>query len=117
MNEALMSDNVLDKAQELKSAILASEEYQKYLRYKKELEKHEELYQKVNEFRGKNFEFQLTGKSANAELVTMLLKEYGEVLAEAKVMAFMNAELILCRKLNQMNDILMEDIDLDIRFL
>lgn len=117
MNEPLISDVVLDKAEELKSTILASDEYQKYLRYKTELEKHEELYQKVSEFRGKNFEMQLTGKSANEELVAMLLKEYGEVLAEARVMAFMNAELVLCRKLNQVQDILMEDIDLDLRFL
>lgn len=117
MNDAFMGDKVLDKTEELRDVILNSEEYQKYLHCKQELEKHEELYQKVTEFRGKNFELQITGKSANEELVSMLLKEYGEVLAEAKVMAFMNAELILCKKLNQVHDILMEDLDLDLRFL
>lgn len=117
MSEALINDMVLDKAAELKEVILNCEEYRKFAQYRQELEKDEELYRKVNLFREKNFELQLTGKSANEELVAMLLKEYGDVLADARVMAFMNAELILCRKLNEVNDILMEDLDLDLRFL
>ncbi len=117
MNESLIYDDVIEKAEELKKAILESDEYQKYLSYKKELEKDEELYRKVNDFRGKNFDMQITGRSGNTELVSMFIKEYMDVLADAKVNAFMNAELILCRKINQVQDILMENIELEIDFI
>ena len=117
MEEELLDDEILKKAAELREVILNSEDYKKYLQYKKELEDIPELYEKTNEFREKNFQLQITGQSANEELVNQLLMEYGDLLKNIKVSAFMNAELLLCRKLNTMNQILMKDIDLDLRFL
>lgn len=112
-----MEDEILDKAAELRDAIIGSDEYTRFQLWKERLMADEELYQKVNEFRKKNFELQITGDSADANIVDHLAQQYVNVLEKPLVNEFMQAELILCRKLQQMYRVITDDIDLDVRFL
>ena len=112
-----MEDEILEKAEELRDLILNSEEYTQFQQYRERLIKEEELYRKVNEFREKNFELQITGDSANASLVDHLSQQYSSVLEKPVVNEYMQAELILCRKLQLMYRIITEKIDLDLSFL
>jgi len=112
-----MEDEILEKAAELRDLILSSEEYTKFQFYRESLAKEEELYRKVNEFREKNFELQIMGDSANASLVDHLVQQYINVLEKRVVNEYMQAELVLCRKLQQMYQIITEKIDIDLNFL
>lgn len=112
-----MEDEILDKAAELREVILGSDEYTRFQFWKERLMNDEELYKKVNEFREKNFELQITGDSANANIVEHLAQQYVNILEKPIVNEFMQAELILCRKLQQMYHLITDDIDLDVRFL
>lgn len=62
-----MGDELIEKAQELKTMIQNSAEYQKYDSCRHILKEDEELYRKVNEFRKKNFEFQTEGSAENGQ--------------------------------------------------
>lgn len=112
-----MEDEILEKAAQLRDLILSSDEYTKFQLYRTRLLKEEELYRKVNEFREKNFELQITGGSANANLVEHLAQQYINVLEKPAVCEYMQAELILCRKLQQMYRVITEKIELDLNFL
>lgn len=112
-----MEDEILEKAAELRDVILGSDEYTKFQICRERLMKDEELYQKVNEFREKNFELQITGDSANANIVEHLAQQYLPVLEKPIVNEFMKAELVLCRKLQEMYHLITDDIDLDVTFL
>lgn len=112
-----MEDEILEKAAELRDLVLGSEEYTKFQFYRERLMKDEDLYRKVNEFREKNFELQITGDSANANVVEHLSHQYANILERPVVSEYMQAELILCRKLQQMYRTITEKIELDLNFL
>ena len=112
-----MEDEILEKAAELRDLILGSDEYTKFQFYREHLMKEEDLYRKVNEFREKNFELQIRGDSANANLVEHLTQQYINILEKPVVNEYMQAELILCRKLQMMYRIITEKIELDLNFL
>lgn len=107
----------MEKAAELRDLILSSDEYTKFENAREQLVKEEELFKKVNEFREKNFQFQTGGAAANESLVEKLVDEYSEVLGTRVVTEYMNAELVLCRKLQEVYELLVADIDLGLEFL
>lgn len=117
MGNDYLDDEIRKRTLALKEAVLQSDEYVQYLQAKRELEKHEALYARVNEFREKNFEFQFRGHIGDEYNVDRLCKEYEDTLNQAEVMDYMNAELILCQRLSRMNVELMEEIELDLDFL
>ena len=111
-----MGDELIEKAQELKTMIQNSAEYQKYDSCRHILTEDEELYRKVNEFRKKNFEFQTEGSAENGQ-ADRLAEAYADVLGQKAVMEYMNAELILCRKLQEIYGLLVGDLEFDLDFL
>lgn len=117
MGKERLDDEIEKKTLALKEAILQSDEYRQYIEAKRILEKNEPLYARVNEFRGKNFEFQLKGHLGDIYNADVLCNEYEETLGQAEVMAFMNAELLFCQRLSRMNEELMEEIELELDFL
>ena len=112
-----MSDKVIDKTLELKKLIIESDEYQKYSLYKEEIDQQPELRKKLQEFRLKNFELQLEGKSENKERILRFLDESREILENPQTMAYLNSELALCKKLQSVYKLLNDGIDLELDFL
>ncbi len=112
-----MDDEISAIAYELKQKIFESDEYQRYNLYKRELEEYPELKRQIQEFRRKNFEFQLDNSQDKVSRAYKLLEEYREVLENSITSAYLNSELALCRQLQHVYKILLEDIDLELDFL
>ena len=114
----IMEDEIMEKAKELKQVIMESHEYQKYELYRKLLlEDDEEMHRKIYEFREKNFKYQLTGELDGFGSIEALLEKYAKVMENPAVYAYLNAELVLCKKLQAVYEMLTEDLELDIDFL
>lgn len=115
-----MSDNVIEASSELNTRILESDEYQKFCLYRKELEQSPELYNRTMEFRKKNFELQLDadiGDADDREAAAGLANEYKDILENHIAASYLNAELSLCRMLQNVTKNIYMDINLDLEFL
>jgi len=84
------------------------------------LERNEALFNKVQEFRRKSFEIQVSHHygvyNAYENLVNLKL-ENEELLSEPKVKMFLDAELRLSKMISVVYDTVADEIDFDIRFL
>ena len=112
-----MTDSVRIKAEEFKQVLLESEEYQKYDVYRKLLNETPELKAKVNNFREANVRMQMDGRAQDKNEVQRLAAEYQDVLNNSVVREFLNAELILCKMVQQVNLMLVSDLELELDFL
>lgn len=112
-----MTDSVRIKLDEFKQAIMTSEEYHKYDMYRRLLNETPELKKRVNTFREANMYIQMEGKAQNREEVQQLAAEYEDILTNSVVREFLNAELILCKMLQQVNVMLVSDLELELDFL
>ena len=112
-----MTDAVKAKAEELKYAILNSEEYRNFDMYRRRLMESPELKDKVNEFRAMNVRMQIEKASAGGVDMQRLASENIELLNNTLVREFLNAELILCRMMQKISSILISDLELELDFL
>lgn len=112
-----MAEDIIEKTEELRRLIIESDEYEKYRLYKDELDLMPELKEKLQQFRQKNFEIQLEGKTDNKEYLVRFVNESKDILENQHTLAYLNAELALCKKLQQIYRVLSEGIDLDLDFL
>lgn len=107
-----MNNHIQDAAMTFMKAIKRSEEYQKYEQYLTELKAEPELYEKVNEFRKKNFEIQNSEASENLmERVDELEREYAALLATPLVEKFLAAELAFCRMIQELDALIAGELD------
>lgn len=101
----------------LVQAVRESEEYQRYLKVKKEVEQNESLCQKINEFREKNFQlhFSLEGEELyNA--MDDFEKANSDFRKDPLVNQFLVAELAMIRMIQQVEKKLVDAIDLDLTY-
>ncbi len=112
-----MTEAVRMKAEEFKQVIMNSEEYHKYDVYRRLLNESPELKERVNEFRKANMTLQMEGKNQNRDEAQRLGVEYMDVLTNSVVREYLNAELILCKMIQQINLMLISDIELELDFL
>jgi cell fate (sporulation/competence/biofilm development) regulator YlbF (YheA/YmcA/DUF963 family) len=107
--------DVMDKARELSETIAASETYQRYALQRDILRKQPDLYQKVNEFRQRNYELQNAEDNSEAlfEKMEAFEKEYEKFRENPLVDDFLRAELAFCRMMQSLSDVIMEDIDFE----
>lgn len=103
--------------EELKQTILNSEEHRNYDMYRRLLSQTPELKQKVDEFRGANFKMQTSTIGENKNAMQELAAQYNDILTNSVVREFLNAELILCRMMQQINLMLVADLELELDFL
>lgn len=105
---------------DLVKKIKTTSEYIDYLNYKSILERNEELYRRVQEFRRRSFEIQVShhyGMYNAYENLVNLKNENEELLTEPTVKMFLDSELKLSRMISTVYDTLAEEIDFDIQFL
>lgn len=112
-----MTDAVRFKTGELKHLILSSEEYHKYDMCRRKLNEMPELKKKVNEFRNANMQIRLSGSSQDAGRTQQIGMEYSEVLTNSVAREFLNAELGLCKLIQNINAMLISDLELELDFL
>lgn len=103
---------------ELKSAILESNEYQEYRRLENYIKRNPDLKRAVDELRRRNFELQYSDDVEDVITQTEALnQEFADVRAQAAVNQYLAAEMCLCRLVQEICMSIVETIDFDMDFL
>ena len=117
-NKTLENSMVDVKTVELTQAIVDSEEYKNYLYYLGEIKKQPELYEKVCDYRRRNFELQNMDVSDNMFDEVMRFQMENAVIRKNELMnEFLKAELSVCRMLQGITRTIADSVDLDTDFL
>lgn len=105
------------KAEELSEMIIKSDIYERYIRAKEELGKDTDLAGKVNEYRRRNFRLQMEANDNKRDELRRLENEFYEIISNNTVKEFLDAELILCRTIQKINNIIIDKVDFDVDFI
>lgn len=110
-----MSDSEIREAtRKFAEMIMASDTYKEYLYQREKIKKQPELYDKINEFRQRNFELQNeTDGEALFDRTDAFEKEYEKFRENPLVDDFLRAELGFCRLMQDVNLLLAEEIDFE----
>ncbi len=110
-----MLDNTIDNAvKELVREVKTSRVYQEYEMQLTKIKKHPKLYEKVNEFRVKNFELQTQESSEDLyEKMDSFEQEYENIIENPMVSDFLRAELAFCRMIQEVNIYIAQELDFE----
>lgn len=87
---------------QLIEAILASEEYGGYMAEMEKVKQEPGLKERIDEFRRRNYELQTRGEYG-FDVMEQLEREYGALLQQPQVSAFLDAELAFCRMIQDID--------------
>lgn len=110
-----MSDSEIKEAAKKFAAIIQeSDTYKKYYFQREKIKKQPELYDKVNEFRQKNFDLQNEADSEDLfDRMEAFEREYAKLREEPLVDDFLAAELAFCRMMQEIDVLLAAEIDFE----
>lgn len=110
-----MSDTQIEEATKKFAAyIQESDTYKEYFGQREKLKKYPELYEKVNEYRQKNFEIQNESNSEDLfDRMEAFEREYAKFRENPMVEDFLRAELAFCRMMQDINVLLTASIDFE----
>lgn len=110
-----MSDNdILKAAKDFGEIIKATDIYKEYYFQKEKIKQQPELFEKVNEFRQRNFDLQNESDSDELfERTEAFAKEYEKFRENPMVEDFLQAELALCRMMQKIYVYLTTEIDFE----
>ena len=113
-----MDSRIEQKARELAELVRDSQEYREFLLCKEALKEDEELYKRVNAFRRENFLLQIEGDSDRIyDEMERMQRELIPLRKDERVNRFLDNELLLCRWLQHIDEVLLEELDFDVEFL
>ena len=117
-NRTVDNSSIDVKTEELVQAILASEEYREYLESFAKIKEQPELYERVGDYRKRNFELQNMDVNDNMfDEVMRFQMENSAIRKNALVNQFLKAELSVCRMLQGITRTISDNVELDIDFL
>lgn len=94
--------------------IQQSDTYKEYFYQRERLKKQPELYDKVNEYRQRNFDIQNeTDSEEMFDRMDAFEKEYAKFRENPLVEGFLTAELAFCRMMQEINVLLAAEIDFE----
>lgn len=108
---------VENQALDLKNLILKSEEYQEYDTNKKILQKDSVLFEMVKEYQKENFYLQNNVTENFQNEVKELTEKYQNILKSTLVIEYLSSEIRLCRMIQRVVAVLVEDVELELDFL
>ena len=110
-----MSDvQVLEATKKFAAYIQQSDTYKEYLYQREKLKKQPDLYDKVNEYRQKNFDIQNESDSEDLfDRMEAFEREYAKFRENPMVEDFLRAELAFCRMMQEINVMLTAEIDFE----
>lgn len=110
-----MSDSdIMIAAKEFADTIMKSDTYQKYYFQREKIKRQPELYDKVNEFRQRNFELQNEVDSEELfDRMEAFEKEYEKFRENPLVDDFLRAELAFVRMMQDINILVTTEIDFE----
>lgn len=111
-----MSDSELKEAiKQFADRIMASDTYREYLYQREKIKMQPELYDKVNEYRQRNFELQNETDSEELfDRMEAFEKEYEKFREDPLVDDFLRAELAFCRLMQEVDLLLAQAIDFEL---
>ena len=111
-----MSDKeIIEAARDFADKIMTSDTYREYLYQREKIKKQPELYDKVNEFRKRNFDLQNETDSEDMlERMEAFEREYEKFRENPLVDDFLRAELAFCRLMQEVDLLLAEAIDFEL---
>lgn len=110
-----MSDSDIKEAAKKFAAIIQeSDIYKEYYYQREKIKKQPELYDKVNEYRQKNFDLQNESDSEDLfDRMEAFEQEYAKFRENPLVDDFLRAELAFCRMMQEVDIILAAEIDFE----
>ncbi len=110
-----MSDKeIIEAARQFADTIMTSDTYKEYLYQREKIKKQPELYEKVNEFRQRNFDLQNEADSDDIfDRMEAFEREYEKFREDPFVDSFLQAELAFCRMMQEVYVLLAEEIDFE----
>lgn len=111
-----MSDSEMREAiKQFADKIMASDTYMEYLYQREKIKKQPALYDKVNEYRQRNFELQNeTDEEDLFDRMEAFEREYEKFREDPLVDDFLNAELAFCRLMQEIDLLLAQAIDFEL---
>lgn len=111
-----MSDSAIREAiKQFADTIMQSDTYKEYLYQREKIKKQPDLYEKVNEFRQRNFELQNeTDEEDLFDRMDAFEKEYEKFREDPLVDDFLRAELSFCRLMQEDDLLLAQAIDFEL---
>lgn len=92
--------------------IKESQTYKKYYYQLEKIKRHPETFERVNEFRRKNFEIQNTSEVDDLfDKMDAFEKEYEKFREDPMVDDFLHAELAFCRMMQEITIYITEELD------
>ena len=111
-----MSDFQIEEATKKFAAyIQETDTYKEYWYQREKIKKQPELYDKVNEYRQKNFDLQNESDSEDLfDRMEAFEQEYAKFRQNPMVEDFLRAELAFCRMMQDINVLLTSEIDFEL---
>ena len=111
-----MSDIQIEEATKKFAAyIQETDTYKEYWYQREKIKKQPELYDKVNEYRQKNFDLQNESDSEDLfDRMEAFEQEYAKFRQNPMVEDFLRAELAFCRMMQDINVLLTAEIDFEL---
>ena len=104
-------------AEDIGNALVESDIYKRYIKAREALSKDESLFNRTLRFKKDCFYLH---NCADADRVDKLKGVYGEnydMLNDKKVKEYLDAELILCRTIQDINKLIVDKVDMNMDFL
>ena len=110
-----MSDSeIMEAAKKFAAIIQETDTYKEYYNQREKVKKQPELYDKVNEFRQKNFDLQNESDSEDLfDRMEAFDQEYAKFRENPLVDDFLRAELAFCRMMQDVEILLGAEIDFE----
>lgn len=111
-------DELIVQGKKLNQQFLESPEYLRYISARTRLKEQAEVYERLNDFRRRNFELQNSDTESNLfDELTGLSKEYADILNLEIVNEFLTAEQRVCRMLRSLYETMSDGIEFDFEYL
>lgn len=109
--------HVLQCTKRLAEAIQSSDEYRAYNEAKDAIKGNLELGTKLNEYRIQNFKLQNnTDVEDYFDELDRMEQQFKELKKDPRIMAFLTAELRLCKMIQEINTTIVKLVDLELEF-
>lgn len=110
-----MSDSeIMEATKKFAATIQESDTYKEYLLQREKIKTQPELYDKVNEYRQKNFDLQNESDGEDLfDRMEAFEREYAKFRENPLVDDFLQAEVAFCRMMQDVNVLLAAEIDFE----
>lgn len=109
-------EELMEIAENLSEKIKNSQEYKRYIEANINLNISPSVKNRLSEYQREVFRIQNSLEDNKSHQVEKLNKEYLDILDNSDVREFLKCEAVMCKILQEINRILIDDLDIEINF-